>query len=442
MIKKNNLSSALVILFVVGFTAVIAGMSDLGNRLSKEGPSQAGEVLEVKADSPESIEPAAGFEVAATIEEPVSTFKTIKIKSGDTLAKILEDQGVDRIEVAYAVGEIADVFDLRKLRAGQEISLDLEEGENTNNIKALKFQPSIEELVELESKGENDFEAKLAEIPLKKIFVKASGEINSSFYQSLVNAGVTDNVTLQLIAAMSFAVDFQRDIQPGDSFEVLYQAYENENGEFLKGRRPVYVKMNLAKSDTVELFVVEENNGLGYYYKDGASVKKGLLRTPVNGARLSSGFGMRKHPVLGYNKLHKGVDFAAPRGTPIYAAGDGTVTYAGRKGGYGNYVRVKHNDTYSTAYAHAKGFAKGIRKGKHVKQGQVIAYIGTTGRSTGPHLHYEVLKNGKQINPRSAKLPISKKLKGDNLAKFQAETAKITAALDTAPTRSQLASAQ
>ena len=440
MIKKNNLSSVLVILFIVGFTAIITGMSDLGTRLDTQ---KKAEILKPAQAILES-EPAAGIEMPVTPVEadPESLAKTIKIKSGDTLANVLEDQGVDRIEVAYAVGEIADVFDLRKLRAGQEISLDLEEGENTNNIKSLKFQPSIEELVRLESKGENEFEAKLEEIPLEKIFVKANGEIQSSFYESLVNAGVTDNVTLQLIAAMSFVVDFQREIQPGDKFEILYQAYKNEKGEFLKGRRPVYAKMTLAKSDDVEIFVVEEGENLGYYHKDGASVKKGLLRTPVNGARLSSGYGMRKHPILGYNKMHKGVDFAAPTGTPIYAAGDGIVTAKGRKGAYGHYVRVKHNGTYSTAYAHISKYAKGLKKGKKVKQGQVIAYVGSTGRSTGPHLHYEVLKHGKQINPRSAKLPIVKKLKGEELAKFKAETNKIVAALETSPTKSQLALAE
>ena len=409
-------------------------MSHLGASLH---PSVKPETLE--------LEPSAGVEIPVTniqpepVPEPEELGKIIKIKSGDTLANVLEDQGVDKIEVAYAVGEIADVFDLRKLRAGQEITLSLEEGESTNNIKSLKFQPSIEELVKLKSKGDNEFEVKLEEVPLEKVFIKANGEIESSFYESLVTAGVTDNVTLQLIAAMSFVVDFQREIQPGDKFEILYEAYKNEKGEFLKGRRPVYARIDLSKADLIEIFVVEEENALGYYHKDGASVKKGLLRTPINGARISSNYGMRKHPILGYSKMHKGVDFAAPRGTPVYAAGDGVVVEMGRKGSYGNYIRVKHNDTYQTAYAHAKGFPKGMSKGKRVKQGQVIAYVGSTGRSTGPHLHYEVLKSGKQINPRKAKLPIVKKLKGKELTAFKAEVNKITTALDTAQTKSQFA---
>lgn len=445
MIRKNKLSSALVILFVIGFTAIIVGISSIGDEITPLNQEQAAlSVDEISLEPDSGVEiPAINNELGVIDPAPESLEKIIKIKSGDTLANVLENEGVERIEVAYAVGKISDVFDLRKLRAGQEISLDLDEEENNNKIRSIKFQPSIEELVMLESKGENQFEAKIEEIPLEKIYIKANGNIESSFYQSLVSAGVTDNVTLQLIAAMSFVVDFQREIQPGDSFEVLYQAYKNEKGEFLKGRRPVYVKMELASAEDFEIYVIEEENGsLSYYHPDGASVKKGLLRTPINGARLSSHFGMRKHPVLGYSKMHKGTDFAAPRGTPIYAAGDGKIVEMGRKGGYGNYIRVKHNDTYQTAYAHAKSFARGMKRGKKVKQGQVIAYVGTTGRSTGPHLHYEVLKKGKQINPQKAKFPIVKKLNGEQLTAFKAEAKKIKTAMQTAPSKNEFASAE
>ncbi|MCK5275569.1 MAG: M23 family metallopeptidase, partial [Alphaproteobacteria bacterium] len=224
------------------------------------------------------------------------------------------------------------------------------------------------------------------------------------------------------IRIFSWDVDFQRDIRKGDGFEVMYERFFDDNGELAHNGEVVYASLTLSGKRHAVYRHILKNGDVDYFDEKGQSAKKALMRTPIDGARLSSGFGKRKHPILGYTKMHKGLDFAAPRGTPIYAAGNGTVNYAGKKGGYGNYVRIRHNGTYQTAYAHMSGIARGVRKGKRVNQGQVIGYVGTTGRSTGNHLHYEVIRNGKFINSRRMHLPSGKALKGDDLAAFTAMT--------------------
>lgn len=267
------------------------------------------------------------------------------------------------------------------------------------------------------------------DIPDHKLMVKAEKNIYGSLFQSAKAAGIPDKITAQLVKALSHDVDFQRDIKRGDKLVVLYEATANYKGNIVKSHRPHYVKLDLGKKD-VEIFITADNK---FYYKDGSSAKKSLLKTPIDGARITSGFGMRTHPILGYSKMHKGTDFGAGTGTPIYAAGDGTITELGKKGAYGNYVRIKHNGTYSTAYAHASRFAKGLKNGSKVKQGQVIAYVGSTGRSTGPHLHYEVIKNGAQVNPSKYKVNFAGKLGGKELKKFKAEQQQILAKLKDAP---------
>ncbi|WP_373090167.1 M23 family metallopeptidase, partial [Sneathiella sp.] len=226
---------------------------------------------------------------------------------------------------------------------------------------------------------------------------------------------------VDLIRIFSYDVDFQREIQPGDSFEVYFERFSDENGDILKDGAIHWASMTLSgKKISLYRFKTDDDGFTDYYDEQGRSVKKSLMRTPIDGARLTSGFGKRKHPVLGYTKMHRGVDFGARRGTPIMAAGNGVIERASRYGSFGNYVLIRHNNEYETAYAHMKKFAKGIHKGSHVKQGQIIGYVGTTGRSTGPHLHYEVHKNNRQINPLSVKLPAGRKLTGKMLTAFSA----------------------
>jgi murein DD-endopeptidase MepM/ murein hydrolase activator NlpD len=234
-------------------------------------------------------------------------------------------------------------------------------------------------------------------------------------------------VLVEMIRIFSFDVDFQRELQPGDSFEVLYEALFEDDGSLAKTDGVLYASLTLS-GERLDLYNFTPHSGHSDFFDGkGQSVRKTLMRTPIDGARLSSRFGMRKHPVLGYSRLHKGTDFAAPRGTPIYAAGDGVVESAGRNGAYGKYLRIRHNSTYKTAYAHMKRIAKGMRRGKRVRQGQIIGYVGSTGRSTGPHLHYEVLRGGRQVNPLKIKLPSGEKLKAADLESFERQRERIDA---------------
>jgi murein DD-endopeptidase MepM/ murein hydrolase activator NlpD len=252
---------------------------------------------------------------------------------------------------------------------------------------------------------------------------RASGIIENSLFVAGEKAGVPVPVLVQLIRAYSWDVDFQRDIRPGDGFEIMYDRFVDSRGETVYHGDVAFAALTLSGQRKALYRFTRDNGEAGFFDPSGKSARKALLRTPVDGARLSSGYGRRKHPILGYTRMHKGVDFAAPKGTPIYAAGSGTIEVAGRNGGYGKYVRIRHNGSYSTAYAHMKGFANGISKGARVKQGQVIGYVGSTGRSTGPHLHYEVIRDGRQINPMKVKMPAGPKLKGKELERFLAHVA-------------------
>ncbi|MCK5546590.1 MAG: peptidoglycan DD-metalloendopeptidase family protein, partial [Rhodospirillaceae bacterium] len=228
------------------------------------------------------------------------------------------------------------------------------------------------------------------------------------------------------IRIFSWDVDFQRDIWKGDGFEVMYHRFYDDDGNAIYDGTIKYAALSLqGKKIAIYLHTLKDGS-TDYFNENGQSARKALMRTPINGARLSSSFGKRKHPILGYTKMHKGSDFAAPRGTPIYAAGNGTIDKSGRNGAYGNYIRIRHNSQYSTAYAHMKSIKRGMGKGKRVTQGEVIGYVGTTGRSTGPHLHYEILRGGRQVNPLRVKMPSGKKLKGDELVRFKTALAEIS----------------
>jgi murein DD-endopeptidase MepM/ murein hydrolase activator NlpD len=228
-----------------------------------------------------------------------------------------------------------------------------------------------------------------------------------------------------MIRAFSYDVDFQREVKEGNTFSVFYETVQDNNKKVLSSRNIAYASMRL-NDRFLRIYAHKTKDGTtAFYFRDGSSTRKALLKTPVDGVRISSTFGMRMHPILGYSKMHKGIDFAAPRGTPIRAAGNGRVVYMGRFGAYGNYLKIKHNDSFSTAYAHIHNFPKGMRVGQTVKQGQLVAFIGTTGRSTGPHLHYEILKNGAQVNPQSVKLPTSEKLSSAEMKRFRQTVAKV-----------------
>ena len=249
-------------------------------------------------------------------------------------------------------------------------------------------------------------------------------QIKNNLYKSATDVGIEPNIIVEFARIFGFEVDFQRDIRKGDWFEIYYEKFEDDNERVRDTGKIIYASMYV-NGNEINLYNFEHNNEEDYFDISGKSITKSLMKTPINGARLSSSFGMRKHPILGYNKMHRGTDFAAPSGTPIMASGSGTVTRARWCGGGGNCVKIRHNSTYETIYAHMKAFAKGIKEGKKVKQGQIIGYVGSTGMSTGPHLHYEVVVNGKKVNSQKLKLPSGKILKGDPRKDFELKRIKI-----------------
>ncbi len=346
--------------------------------------------------------------------------RTVKLGSGDTIAGILQEAGVSGTDAYHAVKALSDHYDPRKVKAGQEIELRFDPAEDEGmELAEVKMKIDALKEVTVSKEGEEKFEAELEEKEVKAKPHASYAKIETSLYGSALKAGIPAAVIAEVIRVYSWNVDFQRDIRQGDKIEVLYEAYETDEGDVARYGDVLYASLTVGGTDIPIYRFKMDNGDTDYFEEDGRSIRKTLMKTPIDGARLSSGFGMRKHPVLGYNKMHKGIDFAASTGTPIYAAGDGKIEIAGRKGGYGNYVRIRHNSSLKTAYAHMHKFAKGARSGARVKQGQVIGYVGTTGRSTGPHLHYEVMLDGAQVNPKRVDLPTGEKLQGKNMKRFK-----------------------
>jgi len=387
-------------------------------------PTDSAEVRQLFSLQEAALPPAE--EVAEP--EPTTLVRAITVAPGDTLMQLLVDAGAERTQAHEAVTAMEPVFSARHLRPGQELSVAfVDAGDETPGaLLSISFRPSGERDIEISrSTPDEDFFAESIDRPVARQLAYAKGTIDSNLSVAATDRNVPHPVLAEAIGAFSYDVDFQREIQKGDAFEFLYEIFVDEDGAVVRTGDLLFAAMTLSGSRT-ELYYYERADGSAdFYTPEGASVRRSLMRTPIDGARLSSGFGMRKHPILGYSRMHKGTDFAAPSGTPIYAAGNGVVDFAGRNGGYGKYVRLRHGSTYQTAYAHMKSFAKGITKGARVKQGQVIGYVGTTGRSTGPHLHYEVHVNGKQVNPLKVTLPRGEKLKESEMADFAARRADV-----------------
>jgi murein DD-endopeptidase MepM/ murein hydrolase activator NlpD len=372
------------------------------------------------ADLAAADSPAAQATKVAALS-PATIGRTLQVRKGDTLMKLLIDAGIARPEAHEAIAALTQVYSPRELRPGQSIELVLSApGESAGpRLAALSLQPDLERDIRVERRRADDrFSATAIDRPLSRELTAVAGVIESSLFLAGKRVEVPVGALAELIRIFSFDVDFQREIQAGDRFALIYESYYDRWGRLAKTGRLLYAKLVMS-GKPLEVYRFTPASGVtDYFASTGKSVRKALLRTPIDGARLSSGFGMRRHPIQGYSKMHRGADFAAPRGTPIYAAGAGVVERAGRVGAYGNYVRIKHNGTYKTAYAHMHRIAKGLRPGTRVSQGQVIGQVGSTGRSTGPHLHYEVLRGGKQVNPVKIKLPSGEQLKGNDLVHF------------------------
>ena len=398
----------------------------------------------------------SGFGFGGTAEDPIGSFVSAldryptevkyEIAPNDTLVEILSAHGVSDLEVQSVTAALAGAK-LRPefwIRQGQTVSMTFGAFNGTDAPRPLKHA-SVKtgpiERVEIVRSETGQYQAAKVLADLAPRHMLANGTITTSLASTAKAAGVSPTIVRSLTEIYSYDVDFQRDIHPNDSFEVLFTEYVSSEGDVAPGRGDVlFSRLNFkGKSKSYYRYTHADGKTTDYYDESGASVRKFLMKTPISGARLSSGFGFRRHPILGYNKMHRGVDFAAPRGTPVYAAGDGIVQRANRFGTFGNYVKIKHENGYSTAYAHLNGFAKGIKKGTRVRQGQVIAYVGNTGRSTGPHLHYEVARNGKQINPMKIKGQTGIKLAGAELRRFRSEMERIDEARLTHGGETQLA---
>jgi murein DD-endopeptidase MepM/ murein hydrolase activator NlpD len=348
----------------------------------------------------------------------------LSVQAGDTLISLLARVGIVMSDAYAAVRALEPVFKARDVRPGWtlHVTVQPQDPPRLATLQSVAFQPSVDREIKVarhDSDPGDNFLATTIPHPLHRVSSVTSGTIDNGLFDTAMSAGVPHDLLVEAIALFSFEVDFQRDIRAGDQFELFYDTLNNEKGDVAKSGDLYYAKLVLRGKEMRYYRFTPHSGNSDLFSPDGHSIRKALLQTPVDATRISSTFGMRKHPILGYTMMHRGVDFAAPEGTPVRAAGDGIVVAAGDGGSYGNYVRIQHNARYSTAYAHLTGFARGVTKGLHVRQGEVIAYVGATGRATGPHLHYEVLVGGEQVNPRGVRLPSGETLAGDDLRLFK-----------------------
>ena len=343
-----------------------------------------------------------------------------EIKSGESIQKILQKLKIKNNEIQLVINHFKKYGNPNQLLAGNRIDIVVKENLSKKGNSIVKFSIPITKstTIEIIRDEEDKITSKKIITKLYKKKILAENIIIKNLYSSAIKAKINPDTIIEFARIFGFEIDFQRDIRKNDYFKIIYDKFFDENGEFVKSGPIFYAHMSVNGRE-ITLYKFGNDKNYGYFDINGKSVEKALMKTPINGARLSSSFGMRKHPILGFTKMHKGTDFAAKSGTPIMASGSGTIVLAKWCGGGGNCIKIKHNSTYSTIYAHMKSFARGIKKSKKVKQGQIIGYVGSTGMSTGPHLHYEVLINGKKVNSQKLKLPSGKVLKDNERKMFE-----------------------
>ena len=362
--------------------------------------------------------------------------RRIKVKPGDTLAEILTQNRVSKNDAQAALAALTKVYNARNIKPGQEVEIAFVNfetsagGSTATSFDRVTLHPSVQTEIHVRRDEDGGFTAEQTEKTIERRLHAVSGAIEDNLYVSAIKLGVSTNVLMDMIRMLSWDVDFQRDLHPGDRFEVMYERFYTDTGKFVRTGDVLFANLILNGKGHPIYRYADRSGQPDYYDAVGASARKALLKTPIDGAKISSTFGSRHHPILGYTTMHRGVDFAAPTGTPIFAAGDGMVEMRDRDGAYGNYIRIRHNGEYATAYAHMSRFEPRIARGVRVRQGQVIGYVGTTGRSTGPHLHFEVLQQNKQVNPMSVKMPVGTKLAGTDLDRFDQQRARIAATFD------------
>ena len=413
-VKNSNYIFLISIMII--FSGIYVISYNFINKINEEKRSNLKEITETN-----EFANLAHFFVSK-INSPYEEIEYI-IKNNDTVEKILKeykirDKDIKNISFKLKEKKLTNIYSGRKLSI---VIKKLEDGSKTivNFLYPINNTTSVEV-----RKVKDNFTVKENILQLYKKEVVVKKVIENNLYSSAVSSGVEPNIIIEFARVFGFEVDFQRDIRKGDWFEILYEKFEDDNNKVRDTGKIIYASMYV-NGEEINLYNFKFKDEEDYYDIKGKSITKSLMKTPINGARLSSSFGMRKHPILGYNKMHRGTDFAAPSGTPIMASGSGTIIRARWCGGGGNCVKIKHNSTYETIYAHMKAFAKGIKEGKKVKQGQIIGYVGSTGLSTGPHLHYEVVVNGKKVNSQKLKLPSGKILKGNERKQFELDRIKI-----------------
>jgi murein DD-endopeptidase MepM/ murein hydrolase activator NlpD len=384
------------------------------------------------ASAPSAPDPrivVASFTSFDHFEPAAREMKSDAVRRNETLSGVLDRLGAPREEANEAVYAAGKLLDLRNMHPGDDVTAWLgADASGAVRLMGLSLRPEVERQVLISRGLDGAWKAHELKAKLSSGYSQISGEIEASLYQSALALGAGDQQVVDYADIFGYDIDFQRETQTGDHFEILYETFDDERGQEVKAGNVLFASMDgQALKKSFYRYRPTDDGQIDYFDENGQSAKKFLMKTPINGARLSSSFGNRRHPILGYTKLHKGTDFAAPRGTPIYAAGNGRIERAGPYSTYGNYIKIRHANGYETAYAHLNGYAKGIRKGVTVRQGQVIGYVGTTGQSTGPHLHYEVYIGGKAVNAMRLKLPTGRKLAGEQLDLFKAERDRIDA---------------
>jgi murein DD-endopeptidase MepM/ murein hydrolase activator NlpD len=385
--------------------------------------------------------------------------RTLKVDNGETIIGMLQEAGVSKIDAAAVVDAMKPLYSPKSIRSGQtfqatfgspaaaaaheraQATQDDEDGSPVRRLLSLSFAPSIDHQITVHLTAPEGYLAEDVERKLEARYQHAGATIDSSLYLAAVQAGIPAGVVVEIIRMFSYDVDFQRDVHEGDAFEVFFNRFFTPEGQPAKAGDILAASMTLSGKKHL-LYRYEMSNGeVEYFDVNGQSAKAMLMKTPVDGARISSGFGSRHHPILGYTRMHKGIDFAVPSGTPVMAAGAGTVVFAGNSGEYGNLVVVNHGNNYATAYAHLSRFASGVRAGARVHQGDVVAYSGMTGLATGPHLHYEIRVKNSSINPLTVKVASGRKLDGEELRDFFAERAHIEKLVASTPVQHKLADA-
>ena len=342
---------------------------------------------------------------------------------GQSLSNIFDKYSVNNSELKLVQKSLSNKYKINNLKVNDLIEFTIDR----SNQKIIEFSYPVSKTKKIHLSRSKDlklFNEKIITTKLLKKIIYEENIIMNSLYKSAIDIGIPDSIIVEFARIYGFEIDFQRDIRKKDSFQIMYEIFEDENDEIVEKGNILFANLKV-QGINYPLYFFNKKNLKGHYDKNGKSIVKTLMKTPINGARLSSPFGMRKHPIDGFNKMHKGTDFAAPTGTPIMASGSGVIKKAGWCGGGGNCVVIKHNSIYQTIYAHMSKFANGIRSGVRVKQGQTIGYVGSTGKSTGPHLHYEVLINGKKVNSQTLKLPSGKILKGENRKLFETKKIKL-----------------